>query len=415
MKKYFFPLLIFLSIASSLVFTIGYSLFPLILSIISAGYLIKNFIHKTDGINKDALIFAACSWIFAIIGILIDLYHNAHVGAYEIYIPFITMPFCFWLFSEMRLSLKYFYAGAATSALLGFFYSAYSYIFLDIGRPSLHSTAISFGNTSVLLAIICCMGYLSQQSTGRSIEFWKPLMITGIASGILTSLLSGSKGGWFTLVTFTLYFYWLFSKHLSRNFKVLSALGLICITATIFLHPSSPVHKRMSSAIDGAQHWFQTRKDIDGSVGSRLSMWSFGLSNLEKVPMLGLGRRSTDVLWRESAESSETDIKWAPDITDSYDGNSFHNEILTVFYWRGYIGLLSWLSIYIAAFYLFKKNIKLSSTSRAKTGLLGIFVLLSYFEFSLTDAGWFVNANRQIFMFIVTFLISYIIQERNNQ
>jgi O-antigen ligase len=391
---------IFLSALSALVFPPGYTLFPLILACFGWYFLFLKGLGSLMAINvKTALFFIIACWLFAITGILIDVSHEVTLGALEIYLPFLIYPVLITLYVQFTPRFEFFYVGAATSSILALIWTLYMILIEGASRPSLHGTAISFGNTGALIAVTCSVAYAVNKSINPAKKVTSYVLICGVLSGIGVSLLSGSKGGWISLLTFFILFYWRNFIQLSRVRKIAILVSISMLSLLLLLHPSSILNQRLTEAKIGFEYWVETGLDRDGSVGARLNMYSFGIGIADDVPLFGLGPRGVDELWIEQAALGKTDPNWAPNGRHSHAGNHLHSEFLTVYLWKGPFGLFAHLLIYLSAaihFYRLRKSKDLIASTAAT---LGLFTLICYVEFALTDAGWYVNANRQIFLF----------------
>jgi len=396
---------IFLAAFSTLVFPSGYTLFPFILACTGWYLLIRRGSDVLSCIEPTGLSFIIACWAYAITGILIDISHQVHIGALEVYLPFLIYPALIALYAQVRPRLEFLYIGAALSGLIAFIWVLYEVFIHGVSRPSIHGTPISFGNTGVLIAVTCAVTHGISKNINPYKKYYSYLTIFGILSGVGVSLLSGSKGGWISLVTVFAFFYWSAFVRLRRIQKIGAVVLIFLSSMLIIAHPSSIVNQRLLEAKSGIEYWIETGTDRDGSVGARLNMYAFGISIANKVPLFGLGPRGVDELWIEQAALGNTDPNWAPNGKYSHPGNHLHNEFLTVYLWKGPFGLIAHLCIYLAAVVHFYRRRKSKDLIQRSAATLGLFTLICYAEFGLTDAGWYVNANRQIFLFWILTLI----------
>lgn len=398
-------ILIFLTAFSSLAFPSGYTVFPLILACIGWYLIVRRGFDIFRCIESTSLGFIIACWVYAITGIIIDINHQVHLGALEVYLPFLIYPALIALYAWFRPRFEFLYIGAAFGGLVAFIWVLYEIFVSGASRPSLHGTPISFGNTGVLIAVTCAVTYAISKNANHHKQYHSFLLALGIASGVGVSLLSGSKGGWISLVTVFALFYWGAFVQLRRIQKVGVFVLIFVSSMLLIMHPSSIVNQRLSEAKNGLEYWIETGTDRDGSVGARLNMYSFGFSIANRVPFFGLGARGVDELWIEQAALGNTDSNWAPNGKNSHAGNHLHNEFLTVYLWKGPFGLIAHLCIYLAAVVHFYRRRKSRDLIKRSAANLGLLTLICYIEFGLTDAGWYVNANRQIFLFWIMTLI----------
>ena len=398
-------ILTFLAAFSALAFPSGYTLFPLILASVGWYLTVRGGLNVFRRVESTSLSFIIVCWVYGITGIFIDVSHQVHLGALEVYLPFLIYPTLIVLYARYQPRFEFLSVGAALGGLVAFGWVLYMTYVIGYERPSLHGTAISFGNTGVLIAVTCAVTYAFRDKANDHKRYHSFLLLIGIVSGVGVSLLSGSKGGWMSLVTVFALFYWGAFIRL-RSIQKIGVIALILVSSvTLITNPSSIVNKRLSEAKSGIEYWIETGMDRDGSVGARLSMYSFGLSIVNQVPSFGLGAKGVDELWIEQAALGKTDPNWAPNGKNSHAGNHLHNEFLTVYLWKGPFGLIAHLSIYLAAAVHFYRRRKSKDLIQCSAATLGLLTLVCYAEFALTDAGWYVNANRQIFLFWILTLI----------
>jgi O-antigen ligase len=390
---------IFLSAFSALVFPSGYTIFPLILACIGWCLLLAGRSLDLSCIEKRVIYgFILICWFYAITGILIDVNHEVHLGALELYLPFLIYPILLVLYKQFEPRFESLYIGAALGGIIAFIWAFYMVYINGESRPTLHGTPISFGNTGVLIAITCAVAYDLNRVNHIFKKSFSYLLIFGVFSGVGISFLSGSKGGWLSLLTVFTLFYWGSLLQMTRIQKIV-AIVIFILSMLLIVHPSSVVNQRLLEAKNGFEHWLETGKDRDGSVGARLNMYTFGLSIADKVPFFGLGPQGVDELWIEQAASGKTDPNWAPNGMYSHEGNHLHNEFLTVYLWKGPFGLIAHLLVYLFAAVHFYRKRKSTNSIQRSAATLGLLTLICYAEFAFTDAGWYVNANRQIFLF----------------
>ena len=398
-------ILIFLAAFSALALPPGYTLFPLILACVGWYLIVRSGSDTFRCIESTSLAFIIACWTYAITGMIIDINHQVHLGALEVYLPFLIYPSLIALYARFQPRFEFLYIGAALGGLVAFIWVLYVIFVSGASRPSLHGTPISFGNTGVLIAVTCAVTYAISKNANPLKHYHSFLLVLGIVSGVGVSLLSGSKGGWISLATVFTLFYWSAFVRLRRIQKIGVIVLIFVSSMSLIAYPPSIVNQRISEAKSGIEYWIETGTDRDGSVGARLSMYSFGLSILHKVPLFGLGARGVDELWIEQAALGKTDPNWAPNGINSHAGNHLHNEFLTVYLWKGPFGLIAHLSVYLAAIVHFYRRKKSKDLIQRSAATLGLLTLICYAEFALTDAGWYVNANRQIFLFWILTLI----------
>ena len=394
---------------SVLIFPTGYTLFPLLAAL--CGWVVM--CRKDSTVQSDCDVFpqwrhfAYVCWIYAAIAASIDIYHGVSLSTLEAYLPFAIYPATLWLYQRVSLKADYLFYGAAVGAILGMVWTVHQVIIYGAVRPSLHGSAISFGNTGALLAVTCGVG-LSFSPSVRSLSiFWRAVMWFGVMSGATVSLLSGSKGGWLSLVTVLAWIVWSEVRKLNASLRWPIA-GLAVITVLFMVtSPISPINQRLTSALTGISNWVETGRSTEGSVGPRLSMWSFGwqVLSVNTVPITGFGDKELTAMKRVAADAGSLEPEWS-------GAGHLHNEILTTLLWRGPVGLAAHMAVYLTAFLFFLRFRRSHSTYHRTVANAGILTLICFLEFGLTDGGWIVNANRQIFLMWILGLIGALLSHR---
>ena len=141
-------------------------------------------------------------WGFAIyvsLYIFLTIYHSEPAKDFGNILPFILAPFILLAIIQEEPDPAYFWYGCASGALLAFLIAVVQVYFLNVGRAYGFRNPITFGDTAILLGTGALVGLFFCQLKFKSNITRIYLIIGGIA-GLLTSLLSGSKGGWLSLV-----------------------------------------------------------------------------------------------------------------------------------------------------------------------------------------------------------------------
>ena len=384
---------IFLGGASALVWPLGYALAPLFLSLLGIFLLInkKPYCLPREDTRLVISVAVAC-WLFGAASSIISIVNGTPWHIVAPHLPFFIFPFMVWAFLKTpNINGQWLVWGAALGALMGFAYSAYMHFYLGIDRPTLHRSAITYGNTGVLLAGIC---WLSLLFTQNKLHKWV-LFFAGLA-GIGVSLLSGSRGGWLSILILML-FMWRIAAQPTLGRWRWPALGLVCaaiVGAT--LSPKLPINDRLQQAVHEVSAYFQHGEN-NTSVGARLAMWEFAASIATEKPILGFGYQGKRDRWQEAIDAGE--------YTSPIGGGHFHNEMIERYITTGLVGLGLTLLVYAAGFRVFFGQQGPSGRSTNPYATMGVVVLLMYLEFGLSDVVWSVHANRLIFMFLLMSLV----------
>jgi len=391
---------LFLGGVSALVWPLGYALAPLMISLLGLYLLLssKPYCYPKEDVRVVLGVAAACG-LYGLVSTFISIALGTHWHIVGPHLPFLIYPLMAWAFIKTpNINGRWLVWGAATGALLGFTYAAFMHFYLGIDRPSVHRSAITFGNTGVLMAGICWLGMVFSQNKRHQ---WI-LLICG-AAGIGVSLLSGSRGGWLSIVILMIMMWSLIAKKTLGRWRW-PALALVCAAfAAIAISPKLPVNERIQQAVHEVKVFIQDGEN-NTSVGARLAMWTFAASIAHEKPIWGFGYQGKRDRWQEAIEAGV--------YTSPIGGGHFHNEMIERYITTGLVGLGLTLLVYAAgfrAFYIYRQG---PTTQQNPYALMGFAVLVMYLEFGLSDVIWSVHANRQIFLFLLISLVGLAVAHR---
>ena len=250
------------------------------------------------------------------------------------------------------------------------------------------NNAIQFGNLALLLGLLSLCGW-NAASTRRLL--WRSWLSVGFAAGLLASLLSGSRGGWLSLVLLAgmAFLYLLASGHW-RAIVALVILGTVGLWAALQL-PQLHLQERIALA-QHQVHVYREHGNAATSVGARLQMWQFGWSLYRERPILG---------WSQQGYMEQKRLAMDAKRLDPYQAefNHPHNEILDAASKRGTVGLLILLLAYASPLFLFAGIFRSTANRQLRAlGLAGMVVPIAYIGFGLTQA--FLPHNNGITMYV---------------
>jgi O-antigen ligase len=351
--------------------------------------------------------FTAAIAIYCGVCISIDLAHQEPINAYERYLVWILAPIVLIGLRGMTLKPEAFFIGGALAALIGCGRALYMVFVEDAFRPAPGANnPIFFGNTSLLLALLCLSGLL-YASQGRHGSY-RLLLFLGVLAGLYASFLSGSKGGWiaFPLLLFVLGTPY-FRKH---SDKKLSAAAIILVSISILSYaPGSPVSQMLNEATIGVSQYAKTfrkpptERSVDGSVGARIEQYIFASYAARNQPFFGRSQENLLQLRGELISQGKL---------HPYIGNpkyiSSHNEIVDHFLQRGYIGLIVLIVFYVLIIRSFV-NFRSSGGAIVALKLFGISTGLALIVFGLTNPHLLYSGSRSALAFLITITIAVIV------
>ncbi|MBD3821932.1 MAG: O-antigen ligase family protein [Thiotrichales bacterium] len=264
----------------------------------------------------------------------------------------------------------------SAAALYALVYS----ILIVIEQPyrgiGLLETPITRGNMGMLLGVLSLVAYL-----GLKQNLWRYVALVGAVSGIALSFLSGSRGGWATvLITFITVLYVVYQTDRKKFKEALVFTFLLLILVALFWK-ELPIEQRVLQTIDSIQAYFNGNSY--SSLGFRFEMWKATWLAFWEKPFWGWGFNSFDKIFEMyRLEGRVTGIA----------GHSWghpHNDYMLLLSEKGLIGFVVVLSVLIYPLvYLFKQladAIGAQVMDKVYLALLGIVLIEALFEFMLSD------------------------------
>ena len=394
--------LLFIFPATMLVLWGSYTIINYIFIVIGIWVLISkhsNLISGTASTGGKSL--ATIFFLYALIGVGLNLYHHESIKLYGEYLPFLLMPAAYWAIVVSSANPWPLWLGSAVGGILSFFFSLYQVYFLRNARAFGHIDSIQYGNAGILLATASLVGLLHMKNYQYQNKKELLIILFGILGGLGTSFLSGSKGGWLSILIVLIVMYRLLATEWQpikrRAISMLVIIGLMFI----FLIPGSLVNSRMHDAYVDFTLWRDTGSAKGGSVGPRLELWRFGLSVAGEKPLIGFGHNG----FMERKDQAVKAGLFDPQIV-GYAG--LHNQFLHNYVVNGIVGLFNLCGLFIFIFILFSRYKNKNTPFVRELALMGMLVVVLNIEFGMSNALFPLNAVRQIFLFWIVALFALI-------
>nr|WP_298248821.1 O-antigen ligase family protein [uncultured Halomonas sp.] len=255
----------------------------------------------------------------------------------------------------------------------------YESLMLGRARASNDLNAILFGNLSLLLGLLSLLAlvWCLRRNHAWSYGLACLAMLAGL-SGILGSLLSGTRGGWIAMPLLLLIWFWSTRGLLPTGWKhgVIALLVVVVFTA-VFV-PGSNITPRIA-AIGPQLHQFQSG-EAQGSVGLRLEMWRSGVMLWRDRPFLGWGEGA--VTERVHALIAEGQL--SPQI---YRFRQLHSDVIDTAARRGLAGVTMLFLLYCVPLWLFWRRFR--SVRGAEVQLMagaGLMIGVAFIAFGLSQS-----------------------------
>ncbi len=384
-------LIFFLGPAITLSIRSGYLLMGFAISIIGIATIFTRKISIEQIYKIFFSNYAVPSFIiYAAINIALHFIHDYSASTYGMYLPFLLFPFMLIAIKEAKPDVRFFWLGAASGAIFSLIFAAYQVYVLEVSRAGGHTNPIKFGDTAIVLSTVSLIGLIFFQSKSYE-RLGKFVLVLGGLSGMFASLLSGSKGGWLSIIIVLTILLASITQRYSAKAKVaiiLFTIGLFSLV--IGFGAKTQVIDRVASGINGAKIWWKTGEVTEYSVSVRFESWKVGLMIGADNMLVGVGDRRSIEKLVDAAESgighkSIGEIK------------NFDNDLIATFAEKGIIGVFSVLMVYACTFFFFRKMRHHESPIIQGASLSGMLLVFLYFEFGLSVAVFPVNAFRQVF------------------
>lgn len=371
---------VFLFSALALAVTSGYSLGALVLLLASTYLLWKR--PRLNLQRRDYLLLGTLLLYFCVFTANM-LYHAD--PARELDMPLRTllaMPVLLLLIAYPPRPAAW-WSGLAIGAISGAALALWQLLALDMVRPqAATSNAIHYGNVSMLLGMLalCGLGWAREQKHRLA---WSLLLLAGGLTGILGSIISGSRGGWLALAVCGCLFAYYYSE--GRGVRYLLALlaALLAVFVLAYTLPNSGVPQRVAVAVTDIKQ-YQSNDNVTTSIGQRIEMWRTAWSLSSRHIWLGLGRSGYMAAKQQLAEEGKMD-KMIKDHTNA------HNDYLDALVKRGITGVMALLALFLVPLTLFARSVRHSAAPAQPYALAGVILCTCYMIFGLTTSSLTLN------------------------
>lgn len=195
-------------------------------------------------------------------------------------------------------------------------------------------------------------------------------------SGIYCIYLYQSRGAWLAIPIFVIVGCMVFVPGRNRLFKISSALLVMIAIATLYSSSENIRQRLMSVQSDLVS--FESKSDLNTSVGTRLQLWNGSLRLYREHPFIGVGvngySNALGKLAKEGVISPEA----------AYYPHS-HNEFLFIAVVFGTCGVVALLALYLVPIVFFCCYGARQSESARVTAMMGLVLCLAFVSDGLVD------------------------------
>ncbi|UTW00177.1 O-antigen ligase family protein [Marinomonas rhizomae] len=375
-----FSKFVWLTVAASFAVSIsiydGYRYASLFLCVLTIGLLFlkveKKHFSKTDVIIFFAFLFYGFSLL------VFDYIDDKTLFNPRLPLRFIiVLPVMLLLFNVKNYSY-YIWYGVFFGAITAFLWALYEVIFLGHYKASNGLISIVFGDIGVLLTMLSLISfvYFYKQRRYLGVVF----SLFAVLCGIGASVLSGSRGSWLALPFIVLFLFWQFRNVIKIKFYACLLTVIILAVFTFVFSPQTEVKNRIFLGVNQTLDYMVKGEQRGSSVGLRFEMWKLAIYMFQEKPYFGAGRHSSSGIKKELVASGKI-VPQAIKFTHS------HNVFFDALGYRGGVGLLLQLMIYIIPLMLFLRKMKVHKDNWDIKiyALAGSIIPMCYMLFGLTE------------------------------
>jgi O-antigen ligase len=306
------------------------------------------------------------------------------------------------LMVEAAPKTRLFWYGIALGCFSVFAIASYQKFHLNIERATGFHNAIHFGNFSLAMGMMALAALTQVRSASR---LFKIMLGLATFAGVLTSLFSGSRGGWLALF---LIFIPLISISKDKKKMIFLALFFGAGLVLAYFLPETGVRLRIESITHDLTAYGQG--NIETPIGMRFELFRSSFNVFLAHPFIGVGDNFKFAL----DEMARLGKPAAP----GHSLNDTHNEVIYALLRGGVFGLAQLLLLYIAPLLYFGQALRSNDNSENQALLAsaaaGFVLVLLTIDFGLTVNVFTRHIGKAFYFIFICFLVAVCEIERNN-
>ena len=274
--------------------------------------------------------------------------------------------------------LKYFYITSALGCLSTLLLMSSQF---DGGRAQV----VLLGGSYSLLSptrlgyFILNFGILSMALwTGSHLK--KALAVLGVASSLLISYLTLTRGAWLSIIGIILFLIIYFNRDSLQ--KMILKFGLIFLAGFMLFSFNKAIHERMELAYKEFTTPTNLQSEDASSVGHRKQLYAVTALMIMQHPLLGVGRDNFQESYNKTIQNnSRFDYeKFGPE-----PHTHPHNELLYAWSELGVFGFIGVVLLYLGPGWFFWKNRLSKNPEIRMASVIGMVMVIHYFISGLPD------------------------------
>lgn len=274
---------------------------------------------------------------------------------------------------------------------------------------TIFSHPLYFGNVSLVFSFLSLSGLIWTIDKSGFIKFyWVVLFLVGFISGLILSILSGTRGGWVAIPFATYFVLFNYAKGLDK--KIVLNIGfslLIFLIGAVILFGNTPVLERMHLTLDSFQHYF-SGEDKNTSLGLRFEMWMLGFHQIIQNPLLGIGHQG----YVDAIEVAVRNGSVVPEVSEF---TQLHNQFLQEFVMKGVFGFLSLFFLFSFLVYFFTIRLDSKDFSIRSMAVSGAVTCFLYLDFFLSISMFHLNKTTLTFLIIMALTFGFIVNRERKE
>lgn len=391
-------LLVSLFFLTVLIIPKGYNYAPIILSAIGLIYFIPLKKKLSFSSEDKKLIF---SFLFYFFTFLLSIIINKD-GIREIDNPsrlllFIPLLLLFKNFPIKRKTILY---AIPSSALITGCVALFQKFALGYEKPFPETIHIQMGNIAISLAtfsiVITLHFFIKKQYKSTLFGF------VAIILAIMTSALSGARGGWIGLPVVVGIILFLYKEFINKKL-IITLIAIITIGLTALItSPKFGIEKRYNAAKSDIVSYLE-KNNKNTSLGARFDMWENALIAIKEAPIFGHGSDGYDEFRHKQVKSKQM-------AKTTLNFGSLHNQYLESWVKRGLVGFIALILIILTPIFFFIKNLNTHNLETKCICILGIIHIVSHI-FYFTSQSFLAHNSGNIFYFF-SYVVFYCLIKR---
>ena len=265
---------------------------------------------------------------------------------------------------------------------------------------------IIFGNVSL------AMGFMSLAGLGwfKQRALWQGLLpIAAVLSGIFSSVLSLTRGGWLAVPFLIILFFWYMRSLLPQRQKTILAVVVVLFFGLVYVLPQTGVSRQVDRTITSLQQYSDseiTSQSRSSSVGTRLEMWQASWEMFQENPILGIG-------WGHYQEQAQLQVDQGLRNKSAASFDHPHSEYFSALANGGGVGFVVLMVLFLVPARLFVKYINHGETADIKClALAGLVLIVAYMAFGLSEPMLFRSRSVNFFSFYLAVFFAAIYDQR---